>query len=1045
MRAVANTLLQDLGSQQARFDIKALRPPTFEQLQKELADAKKAGRPYHIVHFDGHGVYADLSKSQLAEWAQLLSSVMLGGSKSGKHGYLIFEHAGETKMRPVDGQTLGQVLHDNGVPVLVLNACQSAMHDAVEAPKSVEGVHDEVRAIGSLSQAVIDQGIPAVLGMRYSVYVVTAAQYIGQLYAALAGGGTFGQAATLGRKHLHLNPDRWLGLEPRPLQDWFVPVAYEAGPVELLPVGRAAEISADSELDPIQQSPGLLRYVPDKGFVGRDETLLALDRAFDKHRVVLLHAYAGQGKSSTAVEFARWYSMTGGLGDNPLVLLASFEAHTDLDDLLNQIGQPFAPVLEQRGIHWGALNDPEARRQLALQLLRLVPVLWIWDNVEPVAGFPEGTESQWTVAEQNDLRDFLKQIKLDTASRAKILLTSRRDETKWQGDIPYRIPMPRMSKADAASLALKLGEERELSRSDMADWQPLLDYCAGNPLTLRVLVGQAVREDKRGRRQIADFVEAIRTGEARIQDADEEQGRDKSLGASLDYGFRNAFQRDEVPIIALLHLFQSTVDVDALFEMGRMDDYALPELKAESQQHLTNVLKRATEIGLLTHLGSTWFTIHPALPWFLRQLFVQHYDGQDGHSTAEAALRSWVTTIGWLASFYCEEFRRGNEPVFEFLQLEENNLLYALKLARRNQWWQPVISCMDGIDALYQRQGRMAEWGRLVNEIVPDFCTADDEPISGRERHYANVMMFRVNLAKGSEFDFGKAASLQEKAVEFNRQQAAAARELPKDKALNPTERDGLHRLAVSLITLGQIRSATEDSDCERHLKDAIEISRRIDDKPTEEVAEFNLGHAYLQVNGILDLDKGEAAYRRSLDLLDPNDVLGRSKTIAQIGMVHHRRFRDARKRREPVQTLLKHLEGAETFALEALQCCPVYALRELGNHHNSLGTVYRDANNAPAAREQFERAAQCFEKVGDHLRSGTVRFNMADLFFIAARNQDGPSEGQQRCANLQIARAYAEAALRDYQRFEGRAAEREAIVRKLIGNIDQLLAVLPG
>ena len=32
LRAVANRLLQDLGQDRARFDIKALRPPTFEQL-----------------------------------------------------------------------------------------------------------------------------------------------------------------------------------------------------------------------------------------------------------------------------------------------------------------------------------------------------------------------------------------------------------------------------------------------------------------------------------------------------------------------------------------------------------------------------------------------------------------------------------------------------------------------------------------------------------------------------------------------------------------------------------------------------------------------------------------------------------------------------------------------------------------------------------------------------------------------------------------------------------------------------------------------------
>jgi len=57
-----------------------------------------------------------------------------------------------------------------------------------------------------------------------------------------------------------------------------------------------------------------LPNAPDVGFFGRDETLLALDRAFDKQQVVLLHAYAGSGKTTTAAEFSRWYSLTGGDG-----------------------------------------------------------------------------------------------------------------------------------------------------------------------------------------------------------------------------------------------------------------------------------------------------------------------------------------------------------------------------------------------------------------------------------------------------------------------------------------------------------------------------------------------------------------------------------------------------------------------------------------------------------------------------------------------------------------------------------------------------------
>jgi tetratricopeptide (TPR) repeat protein len=1041
LRAVANRLLQDLGPDRARFDIKALRPPTFERLQKELSNAKEAGRPFHIVHFDGHGIYDDLSESKLADWLGALSSLTLGGKKTGKHGYLLFEHPGEDKMRPVDGQTLGKLLHANGVPVLALNACQSAMHEATAAPKTASDVHDEVRAIGSLAQEVVDQGIPAVLGMRYSVYVVTAAQYIGQLYAALAGGRSFGQAATEGRKHLQLNPERWVGLQPRLLQDWFVPVAYEAAPIELCPDGPATSLGEQPELDPVQLNHLLLRHVPEEGFIGRDETILALDRAFDEHRVVLLHAYAGQGKSSTAVEFARWYSVTGGLGAQPLVLLASFESHNDLDGLLNQIGQPLAALLENPAVDWTAQNDPAERLKIVKRILRTFPILWIWDNVEPVAGFPEGTESQWTADEQRELRDFLQQLTLDTASKVKVLLTSRRDEAKWLGGIPHRIHMPRMRNSDAARLALKLGKERGLKRSEIADWQPLLDYCAGNPLTLRVLVGQAIRAGLHGRERIADFVEDIRSGEQQIEDADEQQGRDKSLGASLDYGFRHAFKDDELPIIALLHLFQGTVDVDALGFMGEVGEHALPELRGRSKEHLTGLLERARDTGLLTHLGETWFSIHPALPWFLRQLFARHYDGQAGHSTSHTALRAWVDAVGALGNYYHQQFEEGNRRVIELLELEEANLLHARRLALRNQWWSPVTSCMQGLRSLYAYHGRTTEWDKLVEEIRSDYCTDEDEPISGREDDYGLVMEYRVRLAWEHEHDLAKATPLQEKLVALRHRQTASLLTLPADVPLNDAQRNLLRTLTVSVFTLGQILSEQGNPEGVQHYLETISYGRRTGDKQAEGIAEYNLGNAYKNLPAIRDLDAAEAAYRRSLDLLNPNDALGRSKCIKQIGMVHHERFRESLRRQESEETLQRHAQAAEACYLEGVRLCSKDSLTDLAPMHNSLAILYVEVGHFDEAREHFEKGAQYDEKAGNHFGAGQTRFNMAVMYAQVARREEQPSQLR---ATLLRARAYAEAAMRDFQQYQGRAAADEAKAQRLLDQINQVLAELP-
>lgn len=1045
LRAVANRLLQGLGEDRACYDITALRPPTFEALQKELKAAKKKRRPYHIVHFDGHGVYAELKDSVLKDWLAALNHLTLGSKPTGKHGFLLFESPeSKYKMRPVDGQTLGQLLHDNGVPILALNACQSAMHEADAPPADAETAQDEIRAIGSLAQTVVDQGIPAVLGMRYSVFVVTAAQYIGELYRALAKGSGFGEAASEGRKHLHLNPERWVGLEPRPLQDWFVPVVYEAMPLALLPAQKPLQLGEQPELDPVQINQALLRYVPDHGFVGRDETLLMLDRAFDNHTVVLMHAYAGQGKTTTAVEFARWYAQTGGLGPQPIVLLTSFESHTDLDDVLNQIGLPFAPILQANGIEWHALNDTAERRSLILKLLRQIPVLWIWDNVEPVAGFPEGTESQWTAEEQNDLANFLKQLKLDNATKVKILLTSRRAEKKWLKGVSHRVKMPRMSSADAAGLALRLGEAKKLTRSDIAKWQPLLDYCDGNPLTLRVLVGQAVKENRREENEIVEFVEAIRSGEKDIQDENRSEGRDKSLGASLDYGFRNAFKKDELPVIALLHLFQGTVSVGALQLMGKAIEHVLSEVKGKSQEHLTVLLERAKDTGLLTQIGPAYFTIHPALPWFLRQLFARHYDGQGRRSSAEAALRAWVEAVGVLGDYYHDKFGEGNPDVIQFLALEETNLLHARRTALRHGWWNPVAIAMQGLRVLYEYQGRRAEWARLVAEIVPDYCTENDEPVPGvpgREDQYNVVMGYRVELARGQERDFNRAAELQEKLVTLHRRQAAAALALPTDAPLGDKQHHLIRTLAVSLEMLGRILAEQESNDCVKQYEEAIQQYRRIRDTASEGITQMHLGRAYQNLPDIRDLDAAEVSYKNGFALHLPNDALGRSQCIGQIGTLHYERFKEARRQGVPPKTLRRHVQAAEQHYQQALGLCPASAIADLAPNHNNLGILYKNVGQMEPAQEHFEKAAQYYGQCGDRHAAGETRYNMALMYAQAAGREKTPA--RQRDGLLR-AQAYAQAALRDYQHYKGRAAADEANTQRLIDKIEQQLANLP-
>jgi hypothetical protein len=243
-RSVARRLVEGLrGNDAAKLSV--LRPPTFERLAAVLRDAKAAGEPFHLVHFDGHGVWSG-------------------------HGYLLFENpALEENREPVDGSRLGSLLAETGVGALMLNACQSAYamppREPVAAPSNV---HEETRAFGSLAQEVMDAGAPGVVAMRYSVFVVTAAQFMANVYERLMHGDTLGEAVSFGRKQLEAQPLRGIGFDPRPLRDWCVPVVFEAAPVRLFsgrkgglklaPAGSGATVEG-------------LPPRPDAGFFGRDE------------------------------------------------------------------------------------------------------------------------------------------------------------------------------------------------------------------------------------------------------------------------------------------------------------------------------------------------------------------------------------------------------------------------------------------------------------------------------------------------------------------------------------------------------------------------------------------------------------------------------------------------------------------------------------------------------------------------------------------------------------------------------------------------------
>ena len=801
-----------------------------------------------------------------------------------------------------------------------------------------------------------------------------------------------------------------------------MPVVWERAPLRLWrqkPDAPTLNVTLDESAG---TKPGALDQAlpgrPDVGFFGRDETLYALDRAFDTHRIVLLHAYAGSGKTSTAAEFARWYALTGGV-EGP-VLFSSFERHLPLARVLDKIGEVFGQALETGGIQWNAITDSAQRRNIALQVLQQVPLLWIWDNIEPVTGFPAGAASDWSSAEQQELRAFLSAAR-DT--RAKFLLTSRRDEAGWLGDLPRRVPVPAMPMQERLQLAGAIVERRGKKLAELPELTPLLRFTRGNPLTVVVTVGEALRAGIDTPPQLKEFVTALHRGEVAFED-EASEGRSKSLGASLSYGFGNAFSDDEREILALLHLFQGFVDVDALRTMGNPDTkWCLTAVRGLTRERGIALLDRAAEIGLLHTHGGGYYGIHPALPWYFRVLFARDFP-EDGDE-ANRARRAFVEAMGSLGNFYHKSYQDSRTEVLPTVMVEEDNLLAAWRLARAHGWWGAVTSTMQGLRTLYGATGRGAAWRRLVNDVVPDFIDpVNDGPLHGRENDWSMVTDYRVELSM-QQRNLVEAERLQRLRVDWNRKRAQSA------LAVDPGQWDEDQRyyveiLGITLQGLADIQREQDNPACAVTFREALDLATASGDTIGQGVYAFNLGHACKDVSDLRNLDEAERWYRKSLDLRPPNDGLGRGGCVAQLGLVAFERFKDASAADRPVEELKRHLGEAARLYDQALNMFPSTAVTERGTAHNMLGVISSNAGDVERALHHFRQAIQVADKTDDTFEAGRIRFNVALVLSAANR--------------LTEAGAYAKASLASYQAFSGAATDEIHRVQQLIADIDKAI-----
>ena len=759
--SVARRLLAAVRQHRDRIRVDVLRPPTFEQLAKVLEDHTGY---YHALHFDGHGVFP--------------------GDQ--QQGVLVFESDSQPQ-RLVTGGELGQLLTEHRLPLVILNACQS-------------GTTQAQATYPTIGNQLLKAGVGAVVAMAYSVYVCSAADFMTRFYERLADGQEVARAVHAGRADLFASKLRFSPLGPLPLADWIVPVLFEAGEVRLPVPSKGIQLRPPSELGS-SASFHFFPPFPALGLIGRDGPMLRLERAFLRETLVLLRGMAGIGKTSTATGFARWLAETGGLEGQAFYF--SFEHHLTLAGVCDRIGAAFQSLIKnQLGLEW-AVQEASKRRDLALQILRETSCFLIWDNFEPVAGFPSGTASDWTSEEQAELREFLHALR---DGKTKVLLCSRREE-RWLGGVVGDVELGGLNLGESQELAVKVLRRANIddhALKGLDDYNDLLRFLRGNPLAIQAILPELKRQSP------TVLLHALQSGEAKIHD-DPTQGRERSLTASLNYRFDQLDEKTR-QMLAVLGLFQGFVNTHVLVGISEQADAPLP-IRGVDWNQWDNTLSRAADSGLLQGLGMGRYSLHPGLPWFFNNLLKMY----------------WTQHLEWLEQCFCKAFcavgrdlqemaQSAPSPAYCQMEFEEANLKYALSLCDKQQIWDSMIGALDGLHVLLAHQGRWSEWERLVVSVETKITSINGEPIKPAVHLWFAILGYLSRIAEfRRQFD---------KKLKIDRQLGEYFRSIGDE----PNYSRSLHHQGICA-------EATGDSDeAERLYLESAEIHRRLGDEYDEAV-----------------------------------------------------------------------------------------------------------------------------------------------------------------------------------------------------------------
>jgi len=673
-RVSALPLVEAMEALPGLVEIHVLNPPTLPALRQELDRARDARQPYHVLHFDGHGVY----DRQVGLGALCFERPEDSGKLEQRRHVTVFT------------SELGPLLRHHRIPLVFLEACQTA-----QAEKASESVASELLKVG----------VASVVAMSHSVLVETARRFVAAFYQALAAGKRVGDAMLEGQRRLKDDTfrGRIFGAGELRLEDWFVPVLFqEKDDPQLFQTAPARQTVADFQTA-LAARLGELPPVPETGFVGRSRELLALQRLLlpsppakaggegpggGGGRYAVVRGQAGEGKTALAAELARWLVRAQQMRR---VAFVSVEMYSHVAAVLDALGRQLV------GPKYSAATFDSLEKAIlpVERALAEQATLLVVDNMESVLLPPflaEETPAALTEEARRELDAILQLCgRLNAQGDTRLIFTSREALPAPFDAQRQRRELHQLAREDAVKLVERVlnaasGDAGTSSDAAREEIEQLVDAVHCHARTLALLAPALQKRGVAATRE--SLVELMAEMERRFPGS-----REKSVFASVELSLRrlSPANRDRARMLGVFH--------------GGFHPSVLARMMAWEQADAFSLAGELAATGLATPNRYNHLTLNPALCPYLRARL---------DAAEHAALTArWVAAMTEYAEFLYRQQFQNTEIAATLTALELPNLFALLDLVQAAGAAATTIDLTTWLYSLVQVLGKPRLLARL--------------------------------------------------------------------------------------------------------------------------------------------------------------------------------------------------------------------------------------------------------------------------------------------------------------------------------------------